>query len=1270
MKRNFQRPLGGILCAAFVAASVLGSYAAASDGLTVIPLEEADSDGGDVIYADADRDGNLGDEPDDGALTGLEILTDSEEDFIFEASDVNDFILMEESADNSFDTGNGVAEDIEEEAPGTSPQTAGENSTGAPVQDPEEGSSEASSQDPEEGSSEASSQDPEEDSSEASSQDSEEGFSEASALDALELEVISVEEVSAEDTLTLAAGGTVGLGVTARTRDEIVAYLQNSGATFSDFITYAEEPVCQTPYNAGVLSDATKSSALAMLNNVRYIAGLSSNVTLRDSYGEVAQAGALVSAANGGINHTPPQPDGMDDALYQLGYTGCGNSNLGAGYANLNMDIVHGWMNDGSVSNISTVGHRRWILNPSMGQTGFGAVTGANTTYSSYYTMYAFDLSNSSAAETKVAWPAQVMPLEYFGSSYPWSISIGSTVTASAVEVTLTRRSDQTSWKFSSDSSDGDFYVNNGNYGQTGCIIFRPNNITYADGDVFDVTITGLSDTISYSVSFFELDPYWHSHDYTYRQSTSWDCEGLTCTVTYFCECGETLTKTYPLSVTVQEPTCTVNGTKTYRFTDIYSRTFSKPVTVYAPGHTYGGNWTDQGDHTVTAVCDVCGQTNTVGVVTAFTAYWRNAASTSSTYSTAFSKTYLTGDKLLYQLSPTAGGNDSVTTLDQSFVVESSDSSVISVTQDSTTKGTLTMRGPGTATITIYPRLNPSLKKTYSISVNHMSYFIVSLGTTGYTYDGTAKTPSVAVTSSGLTLTQGTDYTVSYSNNQNAGTATATITGTGNYTGSVTRTFTISKAAQTISATLTPATIQIGETARVSASAPGGLTYRSSNTAVASVDASGLITGKSEGTATITVSAAATTNYTAASQTFTVTVTRPPAASQETESSNSGQTSGSSGQTSAGSSQNGSQTSANGGSQNGSQSSSTSSGGSQNGSQTSASNGGSQTSSASNGGSQNASQTSASNGGSQNGSQASASNGGSQNGSQTSASNGSSQNGSQTSASNGDSQSSSTGSQNGSQNASAQKVSQTITAKLSSSSIQAGKKATIKASAKGKLTYKSANTKIATVSAAGVVTGKSAGKTKITITAAATGNYKAATKTVTVTVTPKPVLKVNATTVTLQKKKSTQGLKVTMIDGDSISSVKSGNTKVVQASIQNKKTGVIKLTAKNKTGSAKVTIKLKSGLSKTITVKVQSGKVKTTKITLPKKTITLKKGKTYKLAPTLTPFNSQEKITYTSSNKKIAAVSSSGKITAKKKGTAKITVKSGSKKAVVTVKVS
>ena len=67
------------------------------------------------------------------------------------------------------------------------------------------------------------------------------------------------------------------------------------------------------------------------------------------------------------------------------------------------------------------------------------------------------------------------------------------------------------------------------------------------------------------------------------------------------------------------------------------------------------------------------------------------------------------------------------------------------------------------------------------------------------TYTGKARTPNPVVKVGGKTLAKGTDYTVSYKNNTNVGTATVTITGKGNYTGTKSATFKITKASSSSS---------------------------------------------------------------------------------------------------------------------------------------------------------------------------------------------------------------------------------------------------------------------------------------------------------------------------------------------------------------------------------------------------------------------------------------------------------------------------------------
>lgn len=294
---------------------------------------------------------------------------------------------------------------------------------------------------------------------------------------------------------------TMGISVEYHSEDEVRDYLMNHGAKIYDPVTYEITPTTTSPYDPGSLTKETLNSAINMLNQVRYIAGIDSNVTLNEDAIIKTQAASFLNFVNDILTHYPTQPLDMDSTLYQLGATGARSSNLGSGYSTINQSIIRGYMNDGSSKNIDRVGHRRWILNPAMSTTGFGYCNG-------YTALYAFDMNNTSASEYGVSWPAQTMPTEYFKADYPWSISMGYDVDIDQVQVTLVRLSDQKTWNFNSTSSDGYFNVNNDNYGQTGCIIFRPQDIdSYINGDKFQVTITGLETMVSYQVSFFDLVP-------------------------------------------------------------------------------------------------------------------------------------------------------------------------------------------------------------------------------------------------------------------------------------------------------------------------------------------------------------------------------------------------------------------------------------------------------------------------------------------------------------------------------------------------------------------------------------------------------------------------------------------------------------------------------------------------------------------------------------------------------------------------------------------
>ena len=147
------------------------------------------------------------------------------------------------------------------------------------------------------------------------------------------------------------------------------------------------------------------------------------------------------------------------------------------------------------------------------------------------------------------------------------------------------------------------------------------------------------------------------------------------------------------------------------------------------------------------------------------------------------------------------------------------------------------------------------------------------------------------------------------------------------------------------------------------------------------------------------------------------------------------------------------------------------------------------------------------------------------------------------------------------------------------------------------------------------------------------------------------------------KTKQTFTPKVTMGKGDKVVSWKSSNKKVVSVS----RNGKVKGLKAGKT--ATITVQLASGLKKSFKVKVQKKNVATKSLKVVdaatgKKVsskVSLKRKQTLKLAATVSPITSKEKVKYSSSNKKVVSVSSKGVIKAKKKGKATITVKSGKK---------
>ena len=87
--------------------------------------------------------------------------------------------------------------------------------------------------------------------------------------------------------------------------------------------------------------------------------------------------------------------------------------------------------------------------------------------------------------------------------------------------------------------------------------------------------------------------------------------------------------------------------------------------------------------------------------------------------------------------------------------------------------------------------------KNFTITKRAMTGGTVSVASS-VSFTGSNITPSVTVKVAGRTLTSGTDYTVSYSNNKNVGTSNVYVYGKGNYSGSLSAKFDIVPAKQQI----------------------------------------------------------------------------------------------------------------------------------------------------------------------------------------------------------------------------------------------------------------------------------------------------------------------------------------------------------------------------------------------------------------------------------------------------------------------------------------
>ena len=205
------------------------------------------------------------------------------------------------------------------------------------------------------------------------------------------------------------------------------------------------------------------------------------------------------------------------------------------------------------------------------------------------------------------------------------------------------------------------------------------------------------------------------------------------------------------------------------------------------------------------------------------------------------------------------------------------------------------------------------------------------------------------------------------------------------------------------------------------------------------------------------------------------------------------------------------------------------------------------------------------------------------------------------------------------------------------------------------VTWKSSNSKIATVDKNGKVKALKVGNAIITATSTDGSNVSAQCKIKVVQRVTK--IKLNKSIINLSKKGKTAKLKATVLPNNAYNKSvtwKANNTKVVTVD----KKGKIKATT-NK-GATYVNAIAKDGSKKKAKLLVVVGpKVK--KITLNKTSVTLNRGaknRTYQLKKSIKNKNATYKaVAWKTSNKNVATVDNNGKVTVLKKGTVTITAK-------------
>ena len=314
----------------------------------------------------------------------------------------------------------------------------------------------------------------------------------------------------------------------------------------------------------------------------------------------------------------------------------------------------------------------------------------------------------------------------------------------------------------------------NGNYAGTlnGTFEITAKSLDGATVDVADQTFTGEALTPAVTVTLPDGTVLVPDTDYTVEYGNNTNKGTATVTVTGNGNYAGTLNETFEITAKSLDGATVTVADQTYT-----GEALTPDVTVTLPDGTvlvpdtdytveYGNN-TNKGTATVT----VTGNGNYAGTLNE--TFEITAKSLDGATVTVADQTY-TGEALTPDVTVTLP-DGTVLTPGTDYTVEYSNNT-----------------DPGTATVTVTGNGNYAGTLSESFEVTAYDISDASVTADKQKYTGEALTPAVKVElSDGTILTEGTDYTVEYSNNTEPGRANITVTGKGFYTGTAFGTFTI-----------------------------------------------------------------------------------------------------------------------------------------------------------------------------------------------------------------------------------------------------------------------------------------------------------------------------------------------------------------------------------------------------------------------------------------------------------------------------------------------